>query len=87
MRTEHRTGALVLLALLVWNPFANVYADAATESEGGKSGPVTETQTESSNASRKAEPGESDREETPAEPFIPSESVSADSAVSFPVDI
>jgi hypothetical protein len=87
MRTKYGIGALVLIALLVWNSLSSTYADPASTAESGEPGPLMETQTESSSASRSSTRGESDREETPAEPFIPSESVSADSAVSFPVDI
>lgn len=87
MRTKHRIGALVLISLFVSNPLSGASADPASEPESGEPDPVTETQTRSSNAVPSNKSGENDRKETPAEPFIPSESVSADSAVSFPVDI
>jgi hypothetical protein len=87
MRNKLRFGALILISLFVLNPCSRAIADPASDPENGKSGPATETQTGSSDASRNDKPGESDRSEAPAEPFIPSESVSADSAVSFPVDI
>jgi len=87
MRTKHRIGALVLVLLLVWTAFGGALADPASQPASGNTAPLTETQLESSDASRNAGSREGDRQETPAEPFVPSESVSADSAVSFPVDI
>lgn len=87
MRTKYGIGAIVLIVLLVWNSLSSTYADPASTAESGEPRPLTDAQTESSRASRSSTPGESDREEKPAEPFVPSESVSADSAVSFPVDI
>jgi hypothetical protein len=85
MRNESRTLALALLLalLLVMVPFIHAIADPASEPESGNPGAVTETQEESSNASGNEKPAE----ESPEEPFVPSETISADSAISFPVDI
>ncbi|GMQ75781.1 MAG: hypothetical protein BMS9Abin01_1039 [Gammaproteobacteria bacterium] len=87
MRNESRVTALVMALLLVLVPFVHAIAQPASESESGNPGRVTETQAESAPATRNEERGEGVAEESPAEPFIPSESISADSAVSFPVDI
>ena len=87
MRNEYRIGTLGLLLLLALAPFIHAIADPASESESG--GPVTTTETrpESSNGVPNRKPAEVSREEAPADPFVPSETISADSAISFPVDI
>ena len=99
MRSESRIGALglapapalarvlAMALLLVLVPFIPAIADPASEPERGDPGTTTETQSESSNATRNGEPAEGDAGESPAAPFIPSETISADSAISFPVDI
>jgi len=87
MRNESRVTALAIVLLLVLVPFVNAIAQPASGSESGNPGTVTETQAESPPATRNEERGEGVAEESPAEPFIPSESISADSAISFPVDI
>ncbi len=95
MRSESCIGVLALALarvlamalLLVLVPFIHAIADPASEPESGDPGTTTETQAESSNATRNAEPAEGDAAESPADPFIPSETISADSAISFPVDI
>ncbi len=87
MRNESRVTALAMALLLVLVPFVHAIAQPASESESGDPGTITETQAESPPATRNAERGEGVAEESPAEPFIPSESISADSAISFPVDI
>ena len=89
MRSESRIGALALaLALLLAPvPFIHAIADPGSEPESGDPGTTTETQEESTNATRSGEPAEGGAGESPADPFIPSETISADSAISFPVDI
>jgi hypothetical protein len=67
-------------------PFAGVSADPAVTSGDGR--PVNpEQQAQSASPSSGEETQAPDRVETPTKPFIPSESISADSAISFPVDI
>jgi hypothetical protein len=87
MRNESRVTALAIALLSVLVPFVHAVAGPASESESGNPGVVTETQAESPPATRNEERGEGVAEELPAKPFIPSESISADSAISFPVDI
>ncbi len=91
MRNELRIWVLPLVLvsalLLSLVPFIHAMADPASEPESGEQGTSTETQAESSKATRSEQPAEGGSEETPTDPFIPSESISADSAVSFPVDI
>jgi hypothetical protein len=87
MRSKHRIGALVLISLLTLYSFERAGADPASKPDGSTPGPVTNTQTQPSNDSQTEKAGERDSRETPADSFTPSESISADSAVSFPVDI
>ncbi len=85
MRNESRIGTLALLLVLALVPFAHAIADPASKPESGE--PVTATSAESSNTVGKEKPAEDSGEESPVDPFVPSETISADSAISFPVDI
>lgn len=87
MRNRRRLGALIFTSLLLVTPIIGAVADPTSEPEGAKPESVTETRTESSNATRSKESTEGADKETPDDSFIPSESISADSAISFPVDI
>lgn len=87
MRNKYRIGAFVVMSLFVLIPLNRAIADPVSEPESSRPGSVTETQTESTDASPREKSGERDTKATPADPFIPSESISADSAISFPVDI
>ena len=87
MRNDSRVTALAMALLLVLVPFANAIAQTEPGAERGNPGTVTGTEAESPPATRNEERGEGVAEESPAKPFIPSESISADSAISFPVDI
>lgn len=73
------TGAIALLQL----PFAQVRADPEATADTGK----TEAPAEKSSKSAGDKAATESTSEAPAEPFVPSESISADSAISFPVDI
>jgi hypothetical protein len=84
MRNRYRIGALILMLLLALAPFVSAISDPASAPGGGS--PAPETQTGASSASGSETPARGSAV-TPAEPFIPSESISADSAISFPVDI
>ena len=73
------TGAIALAQL----SFGHVRADPAADAET----PKTETSAEKPVEAAGDEPSAGATSEAPAEPFVPSESISADSAISFPVDI
>jgi len=87
MRNDAHTRAFAAVLLLVLLSF--VYAMADPVSELGSSNSSTPAQPPSDSSI--SEPGEKSAEgggETaPADPFVPSETISADSAISFPVDI
>ncbi len=87
MRNESRIGALALSLLLALVPFAHAMADPVSEPGSGNTTAPAQLPSDSSIS----EPGEKSAEgggnTRPAEPFVPSETVSSDSAVSFPVDI
>ncbi len=87
MRNEFRTAALALSLLLTLAPFVQGIADPVSEPGSSSSTAPAQRPSDSSIS----EPGEKSAEgggnTRPAEPFVPSETVSADSAVSFPVDI
>ena len=87
MRNESRVTALAMALLMVLVPFVNAIAQPESGSESGNPGIATETKADSPPAPRNEARGEGVAEESPAEPFIPSERISADSAISFPVDI
>ncbi len=85
MRNEFRTAALVLSLLLALVPFVQGIADPVSEPGSGNAAAQPPSDSSISEAGEKsAEGGEKTR---PAEPFIPSETISADSAIAFPVDI
>ncbi len=87
MRINAGTRAFAAVLLLVLLSF--VYAMADPVSEPGSSNPSTPAQLPSDSSISK--PGEMSAEgggnTQPADPFVPSETISADSAISFPVDI
>ncbi len=87
MRINTRTRAFAAVLLLVLLSF--VYAMADPVSEPGSSNSTAPAQLPSDSSisepgEKSAEGGENTR---PADPFVPSETISADSAISFPVDI
>ncbi len=87
MRNKFRTAALALSLLLTLVPFVQGIADPV--SEPGSSNATAPAQLPSDSSI--SEPGEKSAEgggnTQPADPFVPSETISADSAISFPVDI
>ncbi len=76
--------AVLLLALLVWVLPA---AMAAPESDGAGTGASEEGPSVSSTVDPDKKNAEGDAKTSPLDPFIPTETISADSAISFPVDI
>ncbi len=87
MRNEIRTAALALSLLLTLVPFVQGIADPVSEPGSSNSTAPAQLPSDSSIS----EPGEKSAEgggdTRPADPFVPSETISADSAISFPVDI
>lgn len=87
MRNEFRTAALALSLLLTLAPFVQGMADPVSEPGSSNSTAPAQRPSDSSISEpgeKSAEGGENTR---PAEPFVPSETISADSAIAFPVDI
>jgi hypothetical protein len=88
MRTDTLIRVLAPALLLIATSFVQATADPVTapgSSDSDKPAqPPSETPT-TQPGEKSAEGG--DNTNTPAEIFVPSESISADSAVSFPVDI
>ena len=85
MRIKSRLRVLVPVLALVVLPFIGAIADPATRSQKGNADTVTQSQPKSQDPAEKEKTAAG--EEPPVDPFIPSETISADSAVSFPVDI
>ncbi len=87
MRIDARTRTFAAVLLLVLLSVVHAMADPVSEPGSGNS--ITPAQPPSDSSI--SEPGEKSAEgggeESPAEPFIPSETISADSAIPFPVDI
>ena len=85
MRISLRLAAVSLALTLLWLVVAGASADPATP-------PAQET-VDTATQSKPAEPNEKNTpargagEQAPSDSFTPSETISADSAVSFPVDI
>ena len=87
MRNRPRIGGLSLVLLLVLVPCIHAIADPVAAQGSGDSEKAVVTQPEASDTAQPGEPSPGVGEISPSEPFIPSETISADSAVSFPVDI
>lgn len=85
MRSKFRLGVVVLTLPLLLLPVIGAIADPATPSAEGKTDTATQSRSKSQN--QKKSPAKSAGKESPADTFTPSETISADSAVSFPVDI
>ncbi len=81
MRNKSRLGILVLALPLVVLPFVGAIADPATPPKKVDA----DTAPQAQDHAEKEKPAGG--EESPVDSFIPSETISADSAVSFPVDI
>lgn len=87
MRNKPRIRVLSLVLLLVLTPCIHAIADPVAEPASGNPVTAAETQPEASDTVQQGKPSPGGGEISPSEPFIPSETISADSAVSFPVDI
>ena len=86
MRTERYVGVVVVVFACMLAPFTGAVADPAVAS--GDARPVSpKNEPASSSPSGGERTRESGSAESSTKPFIPSESISADSAISFPVDI
>ena len=85
MRSKFRLGVVVLTLPLLLLSGIGVIADPATPSAEGKTDTATQSQSKSQNQKKATDA--SAGEESPTDTFTPSETISADSAVSFPVDI
>ena len=87
MRINTCTRAFAAVLLLVLLSFVYAMADPVSEPGSGDSTAPAQLPSDSSIG----EPGEKSAEgggnTRPADPFVPSETISADSAISFPVDI
>lgn len=85
MLSERRTSAvallLTLLGTLVVHP-TDLSADPPPDAQSAGTQPAAESADESSQRASSEGKGQE-----PQKPFVPSESISADSAVAFPVDI
>ncbi len=79
-RVRATVVALALILASAPGHLAGPYADPASKPESGKTA-------ESSSESAGKEPAPGGSEPSGPEPFVPSEKISADSAISFPVDI
>ena len=87
MRNKYRVGALVLTVLLTAAPVSRALSDPATTPKGEPAQPAVESPAHSPGATSSESSAAGGAEVKPADPFVPSESISADSAISFPVDI
>jgi hypothetical protein len=87
MRNKPRIEALSLVLLLVLVPCIHAMADPVAEPGSGNPSTAAETQPEASDTAQPGKPSPGVGEISPSEPFIPSETISTGSAVSFPVDI
>ena len=85
MRIEAQARVLVAILLLLMVPSSQVVADPVSDPDGSASSTPAETPSSSSTADgdKKSTEGSG----SPVEPFIPTETIPADSAISFPVDI
>ena len=87
MRIDARIGLFVAVSLLALLPLVHPAADPAPESESTVSSTSEEAPSGSSSADGDKKDAEGDGKTSPLDPFVPTESIPADSAVSFPVDI
>ena len=87
MRNKPRIVRLPLVLLRVLVPCTHAIADPVAAQGSGDPEKSAVTQPEASDTAQPGKPSPGAGESSPSEPFIPSETISADSAVSFPVDI
>jgi hypothetical protein len=86
MPIKRYVSALVLVPLLILTSFVGTIADPAAPSDTIKSAD-TQPRAAPSGTSDAKEADAPGSAQTPVKPFTPSETISADSAISFPVDI
>ena len=87
MQNSHFSATLVLAFLLAATPVTPALADPETTPQSGGAQATGESPPRSSGAASSQSPAAGGAQVKPADPFVPSESISADSAISFPVDI
>ncbi len=87
MQIDARARAFAAVLLLVLLSFVHAMADPVSEPGSSDSATPAQPPSDSSISEPGEKPVEGGGEESPAEPFVPSETISADSAISFPVDI
>lgn len=87
MRSSLPLAACVLVSSLLVVLTGAASADPAATPESADAGSAKSTQSESSKVSGSDKSAAGQIEEKPDEAFVPTESISADSAISFPVDI
>ncbi len=87
MQIDARTRAFAAVLLLVLLSFVHAVADPVSEPGSGDSATPAQPPSDSSISEPSEKPAEDGGNTQPADPFIPSETISADSAISFPVDI
>jgi hypothetical protein len=83
-RLRIRGAAPALVLALALGCLTPAFADPASKPQAGGSTEPPAASTKTSHGSESAAGG---AESTGPEPFVPSEKISADSAISFPVDI
>ena len=87
MRIDARTGFFAAVVLLTLFAFAHPTAIAGPESGSAESSTLEQTSPGSPTADRDKKTAEGDGKTSPMDPFVPTETIPADSAISFPVDI
>ena len=87
MWIEAQARVLVAVLLLVMVPSVQVIADPVSDPESSVSSTPAETPSSSSTTDGDKKSAEGSDKISPVDPFIPTESIPADSAISFPVDI
>jgi hypothetical protein len=87
MRNRSRLGVLTLALLLASLPLAQPIADPPSKPEEGATGRVEESPAESVDGSTSDRRADTRREESDSDTFVPSEKISLDRPISFPVDI
>ena len=87
MQNSYRAATLALAFLLTVTPVTPALSDPETTAQSGGAQTAGEAPPRSSGASSSQPPAADGAQVKPADPFVPSESISADSAISFPVDI
>lgn len=87
MRIDVRHCASIAALLMAVMSVVSVSADPVVDPGSSDAETAAQSGTDSSAGDRDEKSAAAGDETVPAEPFIPSEKISADSAVSFPVDI